>query len=200
MILERVVSGGQTGVDQSALRAARRLGIATGGWAPRGWRTLDGPAPWLAEFGLREHARENYGSRTAANVRDSDATVRIARSFCTPGERCTLRAIEKHKRPRLDVPLLHLEGHGLRVLYCDADGERLREFLAENRVRVLNVAGNSERSAPGIGALVEEFLLLVLARREMRYGVQGANYSPGTTPCPRCGRRSHCEHPARPAA
>jgi hypothetical protein len=30
---ERVVSGGQTGVDQAALRAARAVGIPTGGVA-----------------------------------------------------------------------------------------------------------------------------------------------------------------------
>ena len=30
-MLERVVSGGQTGADQAGLRAARAFGIATGG-------------------------------------------------------------------------------------------------------------------------------------------------------------------------
>jgi len=47
MGLACVVSGGQTGVDQAALRAARASGIATGGWAPKGWATEAGPAPWL---------------------------------------------------------------------------------------------------------------------------------------------------------
>jgi hypothetical protein len=35
VILEGVVSGGQSGSDQVALWAARRYGIATGGWAAR---------------------------------------------------------------------------------------------------------------------------------------------------------------------
>lgn len=47
-MLERIVSGGQTGADQAALRAARAAGLPTGGWAPRGWLTEEGPAPWLA--------------------------------------------------------------------------------------------------------------------------------------------------------
>lgn len=34
--LERIISGGQTGVDQGALEAAKMLGIATGGWMPSG--------------------------------------------------------------------------------------------------------------------------------------------------------------------
>ena len=31
-----IISGGQTGVDQGALEAAMRLGLATGGWCPPG--------------------------------------------------------------------------------------------------------------------------------------------------------------------
>lgn len=31
-----IVSGGQTGVDQAALRAARALGLPRGGWCPPG--------------------------------------------------------------------------------------------------------------------------------------------------------------------
>src|SRR3954447_2041138 len=69
MIVDRVISGGQSGVDQAALRAARAAGIPTGGTAPRLFLaeveqpSLDGvtrwwkpePCPWLAtEFGLDE--------------------------------------------------------------------------------------------------------------------------------------------------
>lgn len=54
MTLTKIISGGQTGVDQAALRAARDLGITTSGTAPLGWITEDGPAPWLADFGLIE--------------------------------------------------------------------------------------------------------------------------------------------------
>ncbi len=35
-MIERILTGGQTGADQAALRAARAAGIATGGWAPKG--------------------------------------------------------------------------------------------------------------------------------------------------------------------
>jgi uncharacterized membrane protein YfcA len=36
------------GADQAALRAARADGVLTGGFAPQGWLTEDGPTPWLA--------------------------------------------------------------------------------------------------------------------------------------------------------
>ena len=52
---------------------------------PRGWKTATGANPPLAEaFGLREHTGD-YADRTAANVRDSDGTIRFAGSFQTSG-------------------------------------------------------------------------------------------------------------------
>ena len=53
-MLERIITGGQTGADQAALRAACAAGLATGGWAPAGWATEEGPALGLAFFGLVE--------------------------------------------------------------------------------------------------------------------------------------------------
>ena len=55
MNLIQVTSGGQTGVDAAALRVAKSLGIPTGGWMTKGWKTLDGPRPeYAALYGMRE--------------------------------------------------------------------------------------------------------------------------------------------------
>ena len=35
-MLEKIISGGQTGADQAALDAAIKLGIPHGGWIPKG--------------------------------------------------------------------------------------------------------------------------------------------------------------------
>ncbi|MEY2585055.1 MAG: hypothetical protein QOD80_1081, partial [Verrucomicrobiota bacterium] len=48
--LTKVISGGQTGVDQAALRAARDSGLEIGGWCPPGRVCEDGVIP--AEFPL----------------------------------------------------------------------------------------------------------------------------------------------------
>ena len=69
------ISGGQTGADQGGLLGARDAGVATGGTAPKGWRTEDGPAAWLAEFGLVEGRSTAYAARTWAYVEAADGEV-----------------------------------------------------------------------------------------------------------------------------
>jgi hypothetical protein len=39
----KIISGGQTGADQSALDAAIELDISHGGWIPKGRKTEVGP-------------------------------------------------------------------------------------------------------------------------------------------------------------
>ena len=73
-MVDKVVSGGQTGADRAALEVARELGLATGGWVPRGRLAEDGVIPERYE-GLRETASEDVACRTKRNVRDADATV-----------------------------------------------------------------------------------------------------------------------------
>lgn len=149
--LRKVISGGQNGVDQAALRAARGMGLETGGWAPRGFLTLDGPHPSLgADYGLVEHESPDYPPRTRENVLRSDATLRLATDFSSAGERCTLRAIEDLGRSHLDVDLS-------RPIAADA----VHDWLRARDVKVLNVAGNSERTSPGIGDVAYSYLLRV---------------------------------------
>lgn len=155
--LRAIISGGQNGADQAGLRAARVLGLATGGFMPKGFRTLDGFVPELAaEFGVVEMAEKGYPTRTLANVRAADATVRFARDFTSMGEVCTLHAIEEVGKPYLDVDMVAAKDHEDAML--DLVG-----FLLEHRVAILNVAGNSDRTASGIGVEVERFLVDALS-------------------------------------
>lgn len=43
--VQKIISGGQTGVDRAALDVALALGLDVGGWCPKGRRAEDGRIP-----------------------------------------------------------------------------------------------------------------------------------------------------------
>jgi hypothetical protein len=155
--VELIVAGGQTGCDQAALRAAQSVGLPTGGWAPHNWLTEHGPDPSLARFSLREHPEPGYPPRTRANVRDTDATLLVG-DRSSPGSLCTLaacRELGRHFRVVGWTPDRGPEPSPAAV-------EAVRAWLVANGVRRLNVAGNRESRAPGIGAATEALIRAVL--------------------------------------
>ena len=150
MILEQVISGGQTGADRAGLIAAKAMGIATGGWMPFGFLAFDGEHPEFAElYGMTEMASRRYPPRTAMNVLHSDGTLRFATNWNSPGEWLTAKLCEQYGKPYLDVTL------GGEISPVD-----VMRWLTNKNIRVLNVAGNSERTSPGI----EEHVILFLDR------------------------------------
>lgn len=149
MTLERIVSGGQTGVDRAALDVALRLGIPCGGWCPRGRRAEDGRIP--DRYPLHETPSADYAQRTEWNVRDSDATLILFRGRLTGGSALTSRLAEKYRRPCLEVDLA-----------SPSEARAIRAWLRGNGVRVVNVAGpratlDQDLTAPA-GRLLAEVL------------------------------------------
>jgi len=57
--VQKVVSGGQTGVDRAALDVALELGLARGGWCPKGRKAEDGRIP--PQYPLKETPAEGSG-------------------------------------------------------------------------------------------------------------------------------------------
>jgi hypothetical protein len=143
--VRRVVSGGQTGVDRSALDAAIEQGIDHGGWCPRGRLAEDGTIPAL--YRLVETESTEYPVRTERNVVDSDGTLILFRERLVGGTELTRRLAAKHGRPCY-----------LADLARTTDLRRVRSWLADHDIRVLNVAGPRESSSPGIGQVALRFL------------------------------------------
>lgn len=113
-----------------------------------GFRTLTGSRPDLSiRFGLTEYPSYYYNERTDANVFMSDGTVRFAADFLSSGEKCTLAAIKKYNKPYYDVSMLYPPNYNLFI-----------KWLVDNNVKTLNVAGNSEQTAPGIFTFTFNFL------------------------------------------
>lgn len=144
VVINRVISGGQIGIDIAALRAAKSVGIKTGGNIPIGFRTLAGLKPGYAwMYKMVECTGIGYKQRTWKNVEESDATIRLATNYDTPGEQCTLNAIRHYGRLHLDVCMIPWwEGVEGRVEYRLSPIE-VAYWLVVNNVKTLNVAGNA---------------------------------------------------------
>ncbi len=148
----KVVSGGQTGVDQAALDAAIALGIPHGGWCPRGRRSENGRIPDI--YQLLETDTGDYSVRTEKNICDSDATLILHSGRLTGGTRLTWKLVQRHDKPFLTVdlkdvvPLLAVSG--------------VQDWLLKNQVQILNVAGPRESNMPGIQQRAENFLKMAL--------------------------------------
>ncbi len=147
--LRKIVSGGQTGVDRSALDAAMELGILCRGWCPKGRRAEDGRIP--SRYPLEETDSLGYRRRTEQNVVDSDATLVLCEGKISGGTALTVRLARKHGRPCLVVDLAD-----------EPDPGSVLEWLKGHKVCTLNVAGPRESKHPGIQQRGREFLVSVL--------------------------------------
>lgn len=137
MILQKVISGGQTGADQGGLAGAQLMGVSTGGTAPAKFYTELGPAPDLLKgFGLIEgpHDARVYPIRTERNVRHSTGTV-IFGNIKSAGSKLTLNLCMLHKKSSIINP----------------EASELALWIYEKSIVTLNVAGNRESTYPGIG-------------------------------------------------
>jgi len=154
-MINKIISGGQTGADMGALIVAKEFGVETGGWMPPRFATEQGFHPEYAKlFGCQEHGASGFAPRTYANVRDSDGTIRLSINFETPGEKCTRKAIRQYHKPWTDVKLLA----GIDESKMEEEQKRVAQWIKDNKIETLNVAGNRESSAPGICKRVQKFL------------------------------------------
>jgi putative molybdenum carrier protein len=152
---ERIVSGGQTGVDRAALDVALELGLGCGGWCPKGRLAEDGRVP--DRYPLVETPTDEYPQRTEWNVRDSDGTLILYRGVLKGGSALTARLAERYDRPSLSLDLR-----------SSPDPLATREWIARNRIRVLNVAGPRASDSPGLYADARAWLAALLAEASDR--------------------------------
>lgn len=158
-MVDKIISGGQTGVDTAALIYARSHGIPYGGWVPKGRTNEAGPIE-QAFTGLVEAHDAIPDTRTRLNVGSSDATLIIWDGpRASPGTSATARFAEEMDRPCLEVQL----SDGL-----EACAQQIRDWLARVDPVVLNVAGPRESEAPGIQDKAGRLLRMALADRRWR--------------------------------
>ena len=126
-MITKIISGGQTGADLGGLKAAKILGIETGGFAPKNYQTEQGPNLELKTLYSLVDVGDDYVSRTIKNVKISDATVVFSTQPKSVGTLLTLSYCAKFKKPFILNPF----AGGLRMW-----------LEAHPGIRILNVAGN----------------------------------------------------------
>lgn len=166
--LERIISGGQTGADQAGLFAAEELGIATGGMATKGYRVEGGADPSLLRdrFGLTEHSEKDYRYRTVKNMEESDGTVIF---YSGEGDRGTGMTEALAKGEEINGPKgtkMQIPGGRPHIVIMGNSAEnrqRLIDFIRDNHIRTLNVAGNrGSKGGADFQANVQRFLVEAL--------------------------------------
>ena len=154
--IEKIISGGQTGVDRAALDVAFELDIPCGGCCPKGRKAEDGPID--TRYPLQETVSARYPIRTERNVKESDGTLILTWGKPSGGTALTIKFAQKHKKP---IWIIDLSMGG--------DSKAVKEWAKVNRIRILNVAGPPESSVPGIYDQAVKFLRSVLNRPQIRY-------------------------------
>lgn len=145
MMLYKVISGGQTGVDRAGLDAAMEAGIPVGGYCPKGRLAEDGTIP--ARYPLTELTADEYPARTEKNVMESDGTLILNFGNLSGGTDLTLDFSRKHHKPCLVIQLDH-----------EPETAPVRQWVNEHSIHILNIAGPRESKHPGLHDITVAFL------------------------------------------
>ena len=164
----KIISGGQTGADRAALDAALASGRTAGGWCPRGRLAEDGIID--ERYPLTETVRCDHAQRTRFNVRDSDATLIVARRPLTGGTALTERLALAGGKPCLVV---HPDDTPDVIAVC-------LNWIERHRVHILNVAGPRQSTSASAYSDARRIMDALLAPTPLRAAAAGR--SPGGLP------------------
>jgi len=156
LMVEKIISGGQTGADRAALDWAIAHDIKHGGWCPHGRLAEDGVIP--VRYQLTETPSADYAQRTEWNVRDSDATLIFSIALALSGGSLLTRQLAV----QLGRPCRHVHPG-------NANMPALGDFLIQHSVRILNIAGPRASHEPAIRLFVQQTLEALWQARLTRF-------------------------------
>jgi hypothetical protein len=158
-MIEKIVSGGQTGVDRAALDTAIELNIFHGGWCPKGRIDELGTIPEkynaLQEVsGEFKTDKENYDARTKRNIKDSDGTLIFVPKIPLPpeikdGTILTIQEVQKQNKHYLLIDLSKPQQDNVKSIIA---------WIVESNIKTLNIACPRESSWKGVYKLSLELL------------------------------------------
>ncbi len=140
-MIKKIISGGQTGADRAALDFAISRDIDYGGWVPLGRRAEDGPIP-ASYSALTECESTRYEERTERNVADSDGTLILSHGAPFGGSLLTYKIAANLLKPCLIIDF--------QIDATASAAAKAIEWLEDNEIETLNVAGPRASSDPAI--------------------------------------------------
>lgn len=152
-MLDKIVTGGQTGVDRAALDVAIGWQLDHGGWIPNGRLAEDGIISSYY-YNLKEMPGKEYKDRTEQNVIDSDGTLIIYSDTLSCGTALTFEKAREHGRPHLCIDMS--------AIHVNDAAHTLAGWISCTGVQILNVAGpRASEDCKGYGytyAMLNSFL------------------------------------------
>ena len=135
--INKIISGGQTGVDRSALDFSIQYNIPHGGWCPKDRWAEDGPISNI--YNLTETKEKLPEVRTLKNVLSSDGTLIIYKEIKDKGTLKTIELCIQNNKSFIEIELTK------RV-----EKAKFNHWLISNNIKTLNIAGSRESNCPGI--------------------------------------------------
>lgn len=147
-MVKKIISGGQTGVDRAALDFAIKYDIPHGGWIIKGRIAEDGVLP--ERYKLQEIPEASYPRRTLKNILESDGTLIISRGPLTGGSDYTRKMAISRDRPCFHIDLNQMSSFQA--------AEKIGNWIFENKIEILNIAGPRNSKDPAIYKVVLDIL------------------------------------------
>jgi len=133
-MLEKIISCGRPGAEQAALDAAVKLGIAFGGWVPKGSDPKF--APESDKYNRTETVSAQQIEANKTNIRKSDGTLLLSHGVLGFDTHEIEHAVRRYSAPLLQIDLNQVNAFNAAAM--------INDWIMENGVSVLHVSGPSQ--------------------------------------------------------
>jgi hypothetical protein len=134
-MIEKIISGGIPGAEQAALDASRKLGIAYGGWIPKG--SHESVRTNADKYNLVEIPTPNQTEILKKNIRESDGTLILSHGTLSSKEEKAAKSTRRYSTPLLHVDLNSTSAFNAASL--------INDWIIDNDLIILHVTGASEK-------------------------------------------------------
>lgn len=135
-MINKIISGGQTGADRAALDFALTNGISCGGFCPKGRAAEDGPID--EKYPLAETQTDDPAQRTAQNVLHADGTLIICQRVPFGGTALAVEVAFEAFKPFFVQNMKR--GYNI---------DDIKSWMLQYKIKTLNIAGPRESEEPG---------------------------------------------------